>query len=308
MKSCKNVFKGIGAFALSGVLLVSCGPDDPSNNTETKPEGKDTVVTEQIKEKIIHKVDNAMFSIPSPIQLGSIIQKSGAPYNEDLLNKPASVNNYTDVVSQSLNLGIYGADLGYTALYEKSQESIKFMRSAQKLSDGLGISEAFDAQTLNAVQRNLNSGNKDSLLYVISNSYRKADDFLQSTDRKHIGALVVVGGWIESMHFAGQLGKKNKSPEIQNMVGMQKHTLNTMIEKMLERYLNAPGVEEIYNQLEEIRVLFDQVEIKYEFVKPETDKASKSTTLKSKSSVEISDALFAQIVDKIEAIRSNIIK
>lgn len=308
MKSCKNVFKGIGAFALSGVLLVSCGPDEPIKTDETKTGGEDTVITEKIKEKIIHQVDNAMFSIPSPIQLGSIIQKSGAAYNEDLLNVPTAVNNYTDVVSQSLNLGIYGADLGYTALYEKSQESIKFMRSAQKLSDGLGISEAFDGETLTAVQRNLNSGNKDSLLYVISNSYRKADDFLQSTDRKHIGALVVVGGWIESMHFAGQLGLANKSPEIQNMVGMQKHTLNTMIDKMLERYLNAPGVEDIYNQLEEIRVLFDAVEIKYEFVKPETDKAKKSTTLKSKSSVEISDELFKQIVDKIEAIRSNIIK
>jgi len=182
------------------------------------------------------------------------------------------------------------------------------MKSVQKLSTNVGIADAFDMETISAVQRNLNNGNKDSLLYVISNAYRKADDFLQISDRKYIGSLVVVGGWMESMHFAGLLGKQDKSPEIQNMVGMQKHTLNTMIDQMLSRYLNEPGVEEISNYLEEIRILFDQVEIKYEYAKPETDKGNKLTKLKSKSTVEISDELFSQIVDKIEEVRGKIIK
>lgn len=307
MKNSKNIFKGIGSVVLSSLIIVGCGDDKTGEDLPTTP--VDTVAAPaKVKDTPIQKLDNAIFSIPSPIQLGQIIQKSGAAYNEDLLNDPASVNNYSDVASQSLNLGVYGADLGYTALYEKSQKSIKFMKSVQKLSTNIGIADAFDIQTISAVQRNLNNGNKDSLLYVISNAYRKADDYLQVSDRKYIGSLVVVGGWIESMHFAGILGKQDKSPEIQNMVGMQKHTLNTMIDKMLSRYLNEPGVEEIANQLEEIRVLFDQVEIKYEYAKPETDKASKITKLKSKSTVEISDELFGQIVEKIEEVRGKIIK
>ena len=113
-----------------------------------------------------------------------------------------------DLATQSLNLGIYGADLGYCALYDKQQESLGFMKSAQKLSDVLGISDAFDVETIKAIQRNLD--NKDSLLYLISNSYRKADDYLQTSDRKQIGALVIVGGWIESLHFAGIWKRKQK--------------------------------------------------------------------------------------------------
>ena len=307
MKSSKNILKGIGSIVLSSLIIVGCG-DDPKDNTDPIKTVDSTKTTEPVKDHPIQKFDNAIFSIPSPIQLGQIIQKSGATFNEDLLNDPATVKNYATLASQALNLGVYGADLGYTALYEKSQKSIKYMKSVQQLSTSVGIADAFDMQTINAVQRNLNNGNKDSLLYVISNAYRKADDFLQVSDRKYIGSLIVVGGWLESMHFAGILGQQDKSPEIQNMVGMQKHTLNTMIDKMLSRYLNEPGVEDFANQLEEIRILFDQVEIQYEYAKPETDKENKLTKLKSKSTVEISDELFYQIVDKIEEVRGKIIK
>lgn len=304
MKSSKNILKSFGALAVGSVLLTACPSAETSNDTPkiettTKNQLPDSVVISPVT-----KVDGAMFSIPSPIQLGRVIQKSGAIYNQDILNEPSSSDGYIDLAAQSLNLGIYGADLGYCALYDKQQESLGFMKSAQKLSDVLGISDAFDIETIKSIQRNLD--NKDSLLYVISNSYRKADDYLQSSDRKHIGALIIVGGWIESLHFAGVLGKANKSAEVVDMIGMQKHTINTILDKMLERYIVEPGIEEIYTDLDEIRMVFEKVKIKYEYVDPETNKEKKVTTLKSKTTVEISDEVFNEIVDKIEAFRTKI--
>jgi hypothetical protein len=304
MKSSKNIFKSFGALAVGSVLLTACPSADLENDAAkientTKTQTGDSVVISPVT-----KVDGAMFSIPSPIQLGRVIQKSGATYNQDILNDPSSSDGYIDLAGQSLNLGIYGADLGYCALYDKQQESLGFMKSAQKLSDVLGISDAFDIETIKSIQRNLD--NKDSLLYIISNSYRKADDYLQTSDRKHIGALIIVGGWIESLHFAGVLGKENKSPEVVEMIGMQKHTINTILDKMLERYIAEPGVEDIYTDLDEIRMVFEKVNINYEFISPETNKAQKVTTLKSKTMVEISDEVFNEIVDKIEAFRTKI--
>ncbi len=306
MKSNKSIFKGISSLAVCSVLLTACpggdtppGGDDVQIEDTTKVETKDSIVAPPVQ-----KVDGAMFSIPSPIQLGGIIQKSGAAYNADILNNPKSSESYVDLVAQSLNLGVYGADLGYCALYDKQQESIKYMRSAQKLSDVLGISDAFDVATIQSIEKNLD--NKDSLLYIISNSYRKADDYLQTSDRKHIGALVIVGGWIESLYFSGELSKTNKSDDIVEMIGMQKHTINTILDKMLERYIAEPGVEQVYNDLDEIRMAFEKVNIKYEFVAPETDAAGKVTTIKSKTSVEMTDEVFNEIVEKISAVRTKI--
>jgi hypothetical protein len=304
MKSSKSILKGISVLAMGSLVLVGCTPDTPTQDTDNIETSK----IDEPKEVVISpatKVDGAMFSIPSPIQLGGIIKKSGAPYNKDLLNNPKNSDQYVDLVSQSLNLGVYGADLGYCALYDKQQESIGFMKSAQNLSDILGISDAFDMVTIQAIERNLD--NKDSLLYVISNSYRKADDFLQTSDRKHIGALVIVGGWIESLNFAGALGKEKKTDNIVDMIGMQKHTINTILDKMLERYVAEPGVEEVYNDLDDIRMSFEKVNIKYEYVKPNVDKEKKVTTIKSKTNVEMTDEVFKEIVEKIAALRAKII-
>ena len=303
MKSSKSILKGISVLAMGSLVLVGCTPDTPTQDTDNVETSK----IDEPKEVVISpatKVDGAMFSIPSPIQLGGIIKKSGAPYNKDLLNNPKNSDQYVDLVSQSLNLGVYGADLGYCALYDKQQESIGFMKSAQGLSEILGISDAFDMVTIQAIERNLD--NKDSLLYVISNSYRKADDFLQTSDRKHIGALVIVGGWIESLNFAGALGKEKKTDNIVDMIGMQKHTINTILDKMLERYIAEPGVEEVYHDLDDIRMSFEKVNIKYEYVKPNVDKEKKVTTIKSKTSVEMTDEVFKEIVEKIAALRAKI--
>lgn len=304
MKSSKSIIKGISALAVSSILLTGCPGNDTDKDPEIKIEDSAKVETKTVKPPPVTKVDGAMFSIPSPIQLGGIIQKSGAPYNADILNNPKSSEGYVDLVAQSLNLGVYGADLGYCALYDKQQESIGYMRSAQKLSDILGISDAFDVATIQSVERNLD--NKDSLLYIISNSYRKADDYLQTSDRKHIGALVIVGGWIESLHFAGLLGKENKSADIVEMIGMQKHTINTILDKMLERYIAEPGVEEVYNDLDAIRMSFEKVNIKYVHVAPETDKDKQLTKLKGKTTVEMTDEVFNEIVDKINSFRTKI--
>lgn len=304
MKSSKSIFKGISILAVGSVLLTACpSADEPTDDPKIKTT-EDKQPSDSVKVSPITKVDGAMFSIPSPIQLGRVIQKSGSPYNQDLLNDPSASEGYIDLASQSLNLGIYGADLGYCALYDKQQESLGFMKSAQKLSDVLGISDAFDIETIKSLQRNLD--NKDSLLYIISNSYRKADDYLQTSDRKQIGALIIVGGWVESLHFAGVLGKVKKSNEVVEMIGMQKHTINTILDKMLERYYNEPGVEEVYNDLDAIRMVFEKVKIKYEYIAPETDKENKVTTLKSKTTVEMTDEVFNEIVEKIEVFRKKI--
>ncbi len=289
---------------MGSLVLVGCTPDTPTKDTDNV----ETTKVNEPKKVVISpatKVDGAMFSIPSPIQLGGIIKKSGVPYNKDLLNNPKNSDQYVDLVSQSLNLGVYGADLGYCALYDKQQESIGFMKSAQGLSEILGISDAFDMVTIQAIERNLD--NKDSLLYVISNSYRKADDFLQTSDRKHIGALIIVGGWIESLNFAGALGIEKKTENVVDMIGMQKHTINTILDKMLERYIAEPGVEEVYNDLDDIRMSFEKVNIKYEYIKPNVNKEKKVTTIKSKTSIEMTDEVFKEIVEKIAALRAKII-
>jgi hypothetical protein len=287
-----------GLFSVASTLLLFSSCND-TPKVEVEPE------IELPTGPQVGVYDGALFSIPSPIQLSNILKSSGASYDAKMLNSPSNVNKYTSVTQQALNLGIYGADLGYSTLYDNQQEALNFMRSAKKLSDVLGISDAFDNETLDLIERNLN--NKDSLLYIVSNTYRKADDYLQSANRKHIGALIIVGGWIESLYFATQLGVKQKNPLITKMVGQQKHTINTLLEKMLVNYLNEDGVEELFNELEDLLEIYDEVEITYVYNESEHNKKEKVSTINSASEVKISDETFIVIAKKVEAIRKKII-
>ncbi|MFT6715558.1 MAG: PBP1b-binding outer membrane lipoprotein LpoB [Saprospiraceae bacterium] len=297
-----SLLKRYSTIAALGLILTACWtvetPDVDTTNNE------DTTATE-LQNPPVGVYDNAIFSIPSPIQLGSIIANNGASYDNEMLNKANKADLYATTASQALNLGIYGADLGYTTLYDHQQESLRYMKASRKLADVLGISEAFDDATIAQIERNLD--NKDSLLYLISNSYRRADDFLQIRERKHIGALIIVGGWIESIYFAATIGKMEKTKEITNLIGMQKHTLETILDKMLIKYLEEPGVEDLYMDLESIRESFEEINIEYSYSKPVHDKENKTTEITSTTTVDISDEVFNEIGLKIELLRKKII-
>ena len=298
-----NLFERYFSIALVGILAVSC-VDEPVTPPGTT-EGIDSVKTPVIAPPIVY--DNSIFSIPSPIQLSSIIANNGAAFDAEMLNKPNKSDVYVTTESQALNLGIYGADLGYTSLYDHQQEALKYMKASKKLADMLGISEAFDEASISEIERNLD--NKDSLLFLISNSYRRADEFLQVRNRKHIGALIIVGGWIESLYFASNIGKTGDTynKEFAELIGNQKHTLEIILDKMLIKYIDKPGIEDLYMDLESIRESFEEVNIEYVFVKPVHNKENKVTEINSTSSVDISHEVLKEISNKIALLRKKII-
>lgn len=283
------------------IFLSSCNDSNEIDNVE--PHDSEDVLKTDIS---ITKVDDVLFSVPSPIQLSQILQSSGAAYDVKLLNDVKKVDEYSISTIQAINLGIYGADLGYSTLYDNQQDALKYMRAAKKLADVLGISNAFEVETLDMIERNLD--NKDSLLYIVSNTYRKADEFLQIEKRKHIGAFIVVGGWLESLYFATQIGVKQENADLLNMVGMQKHTLLNLIEKVLIKYMNEDGAEELYDDLVNLYTIYEDVEIKYTYVASEHDRANKTTILKSNSEVLMSQDVFVEIAKQIELIRKKIIQ
>src|SRR5581483_9857721 len=58
------------------------------------------------------KLNNQIFSIPSPIQTALLIKKSGYTYNKAILNGSDNYSHCDTKYKKALNLGIYGTDLG----------------------------------------------------------------------------------------------------------------------------------------------------------------------------------------------------
>ncbi len=284
--------------ALVSLFLAGCDSceRDPKPNPDgpTPPDTANQVVS----------VGGALFSIPSPMQTSMLIQETGAKYNNGMLNTAKNAEKYTTKYKKALNVGVYGADVGYVTLYDNSQDALGYMKAVRKLSDELGILGAFDAKTIDRFQNNL--GKKDSMLAMVGDAYSASDAFLKDNDKKDIGVLILAGGWIETLYFTTTIAQSSNNPRVLERLGEQKYTLDNLI-KALNPYRGQEEVAALLDQLYELAYDFDAVAVEYKYVKPTTDEANKITTINSTSKVTITKEHLKAIGDKIAAIRNSIV-
>ena len=69
----------------------------------------------------LFNIDDKVFYIPSPVQTSLLMKKIAAPYSKDLLNDVSKAETYTTSFKQAVNIGVYGADLGYITANNKNQ-------------------------------------------------------------------------------------------------------------------------------------------------------------------------------------------
>jgi len=214
------------------------------------------------------------------------------------------VTTYATNFQKALNLGVYGADVGYVTIYDQSQDALKYLGVINKLSDELGITGAFDENTIKRFESNF--GVRDSMLNLVAVAYRNADAFLKDNDRLNVGALIITGGWIETLYFSTQIALKHGNKEVIDRIGEQKYTLNNII-KMLTPYYNQPEYDALVNDLVELAYDFDAIEIRYTYGKPEVDIANKKTKINSKTEVIITPEHLKAIAERVESIRNKIV-
>jgi murein L,D-transpeptidase YcbB/YkuD len=249
-------------------------------------------------------VSGRVFIIPSPIQTEMLIQKSGATYNKNMLNETNKVNSYSTKFQKCLNLGIYGADLGYTTLYDQTQDAITYFKVTNTLANDLGLTSAFDKKLVERFQKNL--GNKDSMLVMVSAAYRASNDFLKHNERNEEAALIIAGGWIETLHFAINVMKTKGNEDVKRRIAEQKNTLNNLI-SLLSAYQGNEEYAELLQKLNDLKTEYDNVQYKYIFKQSVTDEANKITTITSESEIIITPETIQSIGEKIASIREMII-
>nr|WP_294861223.1 hypothetical protein [uncultured Fluviicola sp.] len=293
--------KLLTTFAIStGIVLMisSCGTEE-----EKKPEISKEVIDPN--SSLNAKFDDKIFSIPSPMQMAMLLEESKSPYNELLLSDLDRVGDYTSEYKKALNLGVYGTDLGYVSIYKQNSIALKYLSTIEKLTSKLGLEGAFDKDFMSRFERN--STNKDSMMVIVSDAFKKSDNFLKSNNRKSVSALILVGGWIESMYLACNINKEHANQKILDRIAEQTETLNTIIE-LLTDYNKKGEWDELITDMEGLKFYFDQITIEYEFMEPITNAQTKTTTLRHKTVVSVDSNTLNFINQKIESIRGKVIE
>ncbi len=282
------------------ILFDRCTPE--------KSEEDNTIGNEKIVKDSsdINKVKIIFYNVPSPVEMASILQRSGIAFNPELLNPIKNADRYITASKIALNLGIYGADLSYVRMFDQLQASMNYLAVIKKFSEKLGIPSDKGTTTVGRLEDNVN--NRDSLLAIISETYSNADVYLKENNRGSTAALIILGGWIEALCTAtGMIDKPENSSEIMNRVAEQKFSLNNMID-LLSVYKADETVTQYLPKLAELKKIYEKVAISSSDTKTETDKNNKTTTVNSNSNVKITVENIREINSFIIDIRKEMIK
>jgi hypothetical protein len=285
---------------LAGLILVSCNEETNDDDASNK------IDSTLLKDPTIVKINDRLFSIPSPFQVAMLVKDLKVPFNKDLLNPVQNQSSYSTTFQQALNLGVYGADLSYLNIYEQLPDAAGYFAVIKVLSKELGILSTLDEKTLKRIEDN--NSNKDSLMYILSTIYRDADAYLFNNNRNEVGLLVLAGGWVESLYIMTQTLKQENKQDIIDRIGDQKHPLNNLIELNRPYYGKlSDEFDAFLEELVDLATVFDGVVVEYTYEKPTVDKENKLTIVNSKSKTIINEYQLQKITEMIEKIRKRIV-
>ena len=180
------------------VVLWSCGPK--KEKTDNSEEFK------QAEESLKDEIKDVVYNIPSPSEIPYMLQATGAEFNQNLLSDRKKADQYlTRNDKAALNLGVYGADIGYLVSYDKTQEAINYLNSAKKLADNLGVLGSFDVTLLKRFESNI--AVKDSLSKMVNDAIHQTEKYLKNDNRNKPAALMLCGSFVEGLYISTGLIK-----------------------------------------------------------------------------------------------------
>lgn len=273
------------------LLLASC-EEQPS--VVTQPAAGDNAVSSSGTIRL----DGEIISIPSPVEVVTLIQKNKIPFSESLTNPVASKTRYVSESKKALNLGIYGADLAYISNYDQGQSSNDYFDAVVGLSSDLGILEKIDKSLISKITNSLSE--RDSLLKLTSRYFQAGDAFLKSNQQNHISSYILIGGWIESLHLAANSARGNEA--LKTRLGEQKYAATSILK--LNSRLDDKAYEPIRGALDALCESLMKLESSYTYQQPINDQKNKTTYFRSQTSVKISDDQLATIADQIAKVRN----
>jgi hypothetical protein len=271
----------ISILAGFAIAFSSCG-GDKLEETETVDSSKTTLnSTPDISAEVLADL---IQSIPTPLEMSASIKESGAKYDPKILNDVDNIDKYKTSYKQSFNLGVYGANLAYINIYEKTLSSLEYLNAMRILSDNLKIGQFFD---FNSMKRFAGSdANVDSLIYASTMAFNNMDAELRKQKRGNLSVLMITGAWLEGLHVATQVTKTNKNKTIEDKIGEQKMVLDNLF-VILDLYKDEPFIGEVTAGVKEIKNEFDKVKIEYIYKEPESKVVNGRLVIVDNSTTEV---------------------
>lgn len=302
----KNNLIICGVALCVATFIASCG--SKTATTTDFEDNIDAAIDSTSMAEDLNKSKTILYTLPSPIEMASLIKESNVKYDEDMLNKLSMADKYSSNLKMAINLGIYSSDMSFASMFNQSQKTVEYFSTIQGLTSRLGIVKLIDEATIKRLEENGTS--KDDILNVISDVYMDVNQYLTENNRKNIAVMVLTGGWVEGLYIALNLTNGKPNQELIERIVAQKLALSTVLSIIDQNNPNDADEDLNYlkNKILEIKMFFDEVRVEpLGQVTATTNAQAKMTTIKANCANDISDDVLNMLKEKVTEVRNEFI-
>jgi len=291
----KNAFGFFSLMLGLTMLMASCVESSDKKTTQPPVQAQlDSAEVARMKE-----LEKIFFSIPSPVEMSSLIKKNGYQFDQGKLVATANVDKYTGEARQAVMLGIYGADLSYTAIFDQKQMTTEYFAAAQKLARQMDADGTITPELLERLEKN--QENRDSMLHIISEAYSDLNGYLKEKDRVEVSAMVIAGGWLEALYLSSQYTADGNT-EIRQRIAEQKYSLSNLM-TYLEKFGDTPSLQELKADLGRLQAAYAAVSENKGKTSTNKDESGKMV-IGSTTTLAMDDASLKNIATLVAEIRT----
>ncbi len=287
-------------------LTFSChggGRQKKDQDTFTVPDSVMNESPSMLEEEVTADI---IENLASPVEIADLLNRLSIPFSMQYLYPAKNVSGLVTDVQKAYGLGLYGADLGYQAMYGKNTQILDYISNIKMLSEDLKIGQFFDFKTLKRLSSS--KSNLDSLMFLAVRSFNDIDKYLRQQHRGEISAMIITGLWLEGMYLATEVQQDHPKPELKERIGEQKLILEDLL-TLLNRYKDNKEIQDLLQKLTPLQKMYGKVKITVTPGEPETvEKDGRLVIIQhEESNVEYSDALLNKITGQFKKLRDGIV-
>lgn len=196
------------------------------------------------------------YQMPTPNELFQIVRTMSSDGQKQMMSPARNVERFATSAKKALNFGVYATDLVYASNYKITSEVARYYLTCKKLGDDLGLAGSFSDKDFVRLERNLTRG--DSLDLISNEAYERAYRKMQDAQMGPTLALVLAGGWVESMHLVTRqvLHVEADDPLVMR-VAEQKVSLDMLVD-LMDQYKEDGAVATMRGELLRLRDIYDR--------------------------------------------------
>jgi len=282
------------------VLLLSLITGCRQNASDSDPDGKadSEIYNWTTGER------NILYHMSLPAQMTKIFENSELVFQPKLPNPLDSALNYDSPFEMAVNLGVYGADLGYVRVMGQEESTTSYMMVIYGLSGKLNIPREIYSYLLMNLDQYISD--PDEMAIQIDTIFKSVSLFLRDNEQEHLTAAMMLGGWTESLYIASQL--YIASPEnfdLLERIAEQKYSLNYLINS-LNKFQDDQVLLQDNLMLKNLKRSYGEIIIAYEKGDVKVDTVSKTITA-NQYHIKTSHQTILEIASKIQSLRSRLV-